>query len=134
MDRGVDLLAPGEDVLTCGVSCWDQKIEKFDYRGIFRPGKMQHNAGFLFLWSQKKRCPKKMFFIFFVGGVIKNCKDVPLEVRINAWDQWVISPTHICWVYNPLTDHLLTYWDIQVPRPNDSRSIYTYIWVILSGK
>ena len=40
-----------------------------------------------------------------------------LEVRINGWDQWVISPQYIpCigrWT-NPFTNHLLTSWDIQV--------------------
>ena len=48
--------------------------------------------------------------------------DVPLEVRINGQDQWVISPTcewGILWYigvisYNPFTNHLLTSWDIQV--------------------
>ena len=40
-----------------------------------------------------------------------------LDVRINGWDQWVISPQYIpCigrWT-NPFTNHLLTSWDIQV--------------------
>ena len=43
--------------------------------------------------------------------------DVPLEVRINGWDQWVISPTYKWCVprgYNPLTHHLLASCDIQV--------------------
>ena len=71
MDRGVDLLAPGEDVLTCGVSCWDQKIEKFDYRVKFS-GREKCNItkDFCFYGAKKKKMSKKdvFFMCFFWGG------------------------------------------------------------------
>ena len=59
--------------------------------------------------------------------------DVPLEVRINGWDQWVISPTYkwgIPWGYNPLTNHLLTSWDIQVEPQQKTPALLSGILVV----
>ena len=41
--------------------------------------------------------------------------DVPLEVRINGLFHLLINGLY--WGYNPLTNHLLTSWDIQVVDP-----------------
>ena len=54
--------------------------------------------------------------------------DVPLELG-SMVSKWVISPTYkwgIPWGYNPLTNHLLTSWDI-----HDSHPAYFFLVVFL---
>ena len=51
------------------------------------------------------------------GNTWGNWMDVPLEVRING--ERINGLFHLVingvyWGYNPLTNHLLTSWDIQV--------------------
>ena len=63
--------------------------------------------------------PRVRPVVFPEGGLLVGLEVFPKrEVRINGWDQWVfhLITYMIYWGCNPLTNHLLTFWDIQVQQ------------------